>query len=123
MVVKAVFFSLMVWSAAPAFAQSKGEVITETVTEVEHKDAKTFCSKKDEADAAAQTAADKSKFDAFQAQRMELRLQQRMIKVFAQQRAMDSARAKATLDAAVNYGLSIAKDEKRRLLQRLPQTK
>ena len=77
--------------------------------------------KKAEADAAVQAEADKNKFDAFQAQRMELRLQQRMIKVFAQQRAIDAARAKATLDAAVNYGLSILKDEKRRLLQRLPQ--
>ncbi len=76
--------------------------------------------KKAETDAAAQAEADKRKFDAFQAQRMELRLQQRMIKVFAQQRAIDAARAKAVLDSAVNYGLSIFKDEKRRLLQRLP---
>ena len=77
--------------------------------------------KKAEAEAAAQAQADKNKFDAFQAQRVELRLQQRMIKVFAQQRAIDSARAKAALDAALGYGLSIAKDERRRLLQRLPQ--
>ncbi len=77
--------------------------------------------KKAEADAAVQAEADKAKFEAFQSQRMELRLQQRMIKVFAQQRAIDAARAKAALDAAVNYGLSIAKDEKRRLLQMLPR--
>ncbi len=75
--------------------------------------------KKAEADAAVQAQADKDKFDAFQAQRMELRLQQRMIKVFTQQRSLDAARAKASLDAAVNYGLSIMKDEKRRLLQQL----
>ncbi|MEP6828292.1 MAG: AsmA-like C-terminal region-containing protein, partial [Aestuariivirga sp.] len=77
--------------------------------------------KKAEADAAVQAEADKAKFDAYQAQRMELRLQQRMIKVFAQQRAIDDARAKAGLDAAVNYGLSIMKDEKRRLMQLVPQ--
>ncbi len=76
--------------------------------------------KKAAADAAIQAQADKDKFDAFQAQRMELRLQQRMIKVFAQQRSLDTARAKASLEAAMNYGLSIMKDEKRRLLQRLP---
>ena len=76
--------------------------------------------KKAAADAAVQAQADKDKFDAFQAQRMELRLQQRMVKVFAQQRSFDAARAKAALDAAVNYGLSIVKDEKRRLMQLLP---
>ncbi len=76
--------------------------------------------KKAEADAALQAQADKQKFDAFQAQRAELRLQQRMLKVFAQQRAIDAVRAKAALDAAVNYGLSIVKDEKRRLLQLVP---
>ena len=70
-------------------------------------------------EAAAQAAQDKARFDAFQAQRAELRLQQRMIKVFATQRAMDAARQKATVDAAVAYGLSIMKEEKRRLLQRL----
>ena len=76
--------------------------------------------KKAEGDAAVQAQADKDKFDAFQAQRMELRLQQRMIKVFAQQRTIDAARAKASLDAALNYGLSIMKDEKHRLMQLVP---
>ncbi|MBG1231147.1 AsmA family protein [Aestuariivirga litoralis] len=74
--------------------------------------------KKAEADAATQAEADKAKYDAFQTQRVELRLQQRMIKVFAQQRATDAARAKAVLDAAVNYGLSIQKDEIKRLKPR-----
>ena len=74
-------------------------------------------------DAAAQAEQDKAKFDAFQSQRSELRLQQRMVKVFAQQRAVDAARQKAAVDAAVNYGMSIVKEEKRRLLQRLaPKT-
>ena len=70
-------------------------------------------------EAAAQAAQDKARFDAFQAQRAELRLQQRMIKVFAAQRALDAARLKASVDAAVSYGLSIVKEEKRRLLQKL----
>ncbi|MDE2384319.1 MAG: hypothetical protein KGO53_06845, partial [Alphaproteobacteria bacterium] len=71
-------------------------------------------------DAAAQAEADKAKLDAFVAQRAELRLQQRMLKVFAQQRALDAARAKAGLDAAIAAGQAMNKEEKRRLLQRLP---
>ena len=74
--------------------------------------------KKADAEAAQQTQDDKTKFDNFQAQRNELRLQARMIKVFQQQRALDAARGKAALDAAVVYGQSIVKEEKRRLLQR-----
>lgn len=75
---------------------------------------------KAEADAAAQTQLDKQKYDAFQMQRVELRLQQRMLKVYAGQRAIDAARQKAVLDAAVQYGMSINKDEKKRLIGRLP---
>ena len=71
------------------------------------------------ADAAAQADADKAKFDAFQAQRSELRLQQRMIKVYAQQRALDASRLKAAIDAAIVQGQVIDKEEKRRLLERL----
>ena len=74
---------------------------------------------KADAEAAQQTQDDKTKFDNFQAQRNELRLQARMIKVFQQQRALDAARAKAALDAAVLYGQSIVKEEKRRLIQRV----
>ncbi len=75
--------------------------------------------KKAEADAAAQTAQDQAKFDAYQAQRAELRLQQRMLKVFAQQRILDAAHYKASVDAAVSYGNSIVKDEKKRLINEL----
>jgi hypothetical protein len=75
---------------------------------------------KAELDAAALAEQDKAKYDAFQMQRVELRLDQRMLKIYAQQRAIDMARAKAALDAAVQYGLSINKDEKKRLIQRLP---
>ncbi len=71
-------------------------------------------------DAAAQTEQDKIKFDAFQSQRAELRLQQRMLKVFAAQRAMDAIRYKAAIDAAIADGLAQAKEEKRRFLQQLP---
>jgi hypothetical protein len=74
---------------------------------------------KAEQDAAAQAEADKAKYDAFQAQRTELRLQQRMLKVFAQQRALDAARYKAALDAAIAAGQAMDKEEKRRLLGRL----
>ena len=75
---------------------------------------------KADAEAAKQAEDDKAKYDAFQAQRNELRLQARMIKVFQQQRTLDAARLKAVVDAAVVYGQSILKDERRRLLQRLP---
>ena len=74
---------------------------------------------KADVEAAVQSENDKAKYDAFQAQRSEIKLQQRMIKVFAQQRALDAARYKAGLDAAIAYGQSILKDEKRRLQQRV----
>jgi hypothetical protein len=74
---------------------------------------------KAEQDAAAQAEADKAKYDAFQAQRAELRLQQRMVKVFAQQRALDAARYKAAVDAAIVAGQAMDKEEKRRLLGRV----
>ncbi len=73
-----------------------------------------------EAETAKQSEDDKTKYDNFQAQRNELRLQARMIKVFQQQRSFDAARAKTSVDTAVIYGQSILKDEKRRLLQQLP---
>jgi AsmA family/AsmA-like C-terminal region len=72
-----------------------------------------------DADAAQQAQDDKTKFEAFQSQRNELRLQVRMIKVFQQQRALDEARLKASIDQAIAYGQSILKEEKRRFLQRL----
>ena len=71
-------------------------------------------------DAAAQAEQDKAKFDAFQSQRAELRLQQRMLRVFAAQRALDASRYKAAIDAAIADGQAQLKDEKRRFLQRLP---
>ena len=72
-------------------------------------------------DAAAQAEADKAKYDAFQAQRSELRLQQRMLKIYAQQRAIDAAHLKAAIDAAVAQGILIDKEEKRRLMNRIPR--
>ena len=74
---------------------------------------------KADAEAVVQSQNDKAKYDAFQGQRSELRLQARMIKVFEVQRLRDLKLFKAALDAAVNYGQSIIKDERRRLLQRL----
>jgi len=76
--------------------------------------------KKAEADAAAQADLDKQKYDAFQMQRVELRLQQRMTKIYAGQRTIDAQIRKSELDAALQYGLSINKDEKKRLIRRLP---
>ena len=72
-----------------------------------------------DADAAAQAQDDKTKFEAFQSQRAELRLQVRMINVFKIQRGYDEARLKASIDQAIAYGQSILKEEKRRFLQRL----
>ena len=72
---------------------------------------------KADADAAVQAQDDKTKFEAFQAQRNELRLQVRMIKVFQQQRALDAARYKVVLDQAIAYGQSILKEEKKRFLR------
>jgi AsmA family len=69
------------------------------------------------ADQAAQAQVDKEKFEAFQAQRLELRQRLKEQKVFAAQRALDAARYKASVDAAIAEGNAVVKEEKRRLLQ------
>jgi septal ring factor EnvC (AmiA/AmiB activator) len=69
------------------------------------------------ADQAAQVQADKDKFEAFQAQRLELRQRLKERKVFAAQRALDAARYKAAVDAAVIAGEAMVKEETRRFLE------
>ncbi len=68
------------------------------------------------ADQAAQAQTDREKFEAFQAQRLELRQRLKEQKVFAAQRALDSARYKAAVDAAIVAGEAMVKEDKKRLL-------
>lgn len=71
------------------------------------------------AEQAAQQQADQEKFAAYQAQRGELRLRLRELKVHAAQREIDAARYKATVEAAIAVGQAINKAEKRKYLQML----
>ncbi len=68
------------------------------------------------ADQAAQAQVDKEKFEAFQAQRLELRQRLKEQKVFSAQRALDAARYKAKVDAAIVAGAAMVKDDKKRFL-------
>ena len=70
------------------------------------------------ADEAAQTKADQVKFAAYQAQRLELRLRMRELKVHATQRVVDAARKKAEMDTAIAASAAINKLEYPRLLRR-----
>ncbi|MEO6607032.1 MAG: hypothetical protein ABIN69_01015, partial [Aestuariivirga sp.] len=72
------------------------------------------------AEQAAQQQADQEKFAAYQAQRSELRLRLRELKVHAAQREIDAARYKATVDAAIAAGQVINRAEKRKYLRMLP---
>lgn len=72
------------------------------------------------AEQAAQQQADAAKFAAYQAQRGELRLRLRELKVHAAQREIDAARYKATVDAAIAAGQAINKIERRKYLRMLP---
>lgn len=72
------------------------------------------------AEQAAQQQADQEKFAAYQAQRGELRLRLRELKVHAAQREIDAARYKATVDAAIATGQAINKIERRKYLRMLP---
>ena len=49
-----VMAALTIVTTGPLAAQVAGETVTETTTEIEKKDVKVFCSKKDDADAGAQ---------------------------------------------------------------------
>ena len=72
------------------------------------------------AEQAAQQQADQQKFAAYQAQRAELRLRLRELKVHAVQRELNAARYKATLDAAIAAGQAITRLEKQKYLRMLP---
>jgi hypothetical protein len=72
------------------------------------------------AEQAAQQQADAEKFAAYQAQRGELRLRLRELKVHAAQRDINAARYKATVDAAIAAGQAMIKAERQRLLRMLP---
>jgi hypothetical protein len=72
------------------------------------------------AERAAQQQADEEKFAAYQAQRLELRLRLRELKVHAGQRVIDAARYRATVDAAIAAGQAINKLEKQKYLRMLP---
>ena len=63
------------------------------------------------AEEAAQTQADQAKFAAYQAQRGELRLRLRELKVHAAQRVIDAAREKAEFDKLIAASIAITKLE------------
>jgi AsmA family/AsmA-like C-terminal region len=65
-----------------------------------------------------QTQADEAKFAAFQAQRLELRLRLREMKVHASQRAIEAERKKAEMDQIIEDSLLIKKLEYPRFLRR-----
>ena len=69
------------------------------------------------ADEATQTHADQVKFAAYQAQRAELRLRLRELKVHAAQRIVDAARRKAEIDDLIAGSAAISKIEYPRLLR------
>ena len=70
------------------------------------------------ADEVAQTQADQVKFAAYQAQRLELRLRLREMKVHAAQRVVDAARRQAEMDAIIDASTAINKIEYPQLLRR-----
>lgn len=65
-----------------------------------------------------QTQADEAKFAAYQAQRLELRLRLREMKVHASQRAIEAERKKAEMDQIIEDSLLIKKLEYPRFLRR-----
>jgi uncharacterized protein involved in outer membrane biogenesis len=65
-----------------------------------------------------QTQADEAKFAAYQAQRLELRLRLREMKVHAGQRVIEANRKKAELDRLINDSMIIKKLEYPRFLRR-----
>jgi AsmA family/AsmA-like C-terminal region len=67
----------------------------------------------------AQRIADQEKFAAYQAQRSELRLRQRELKVFAAQRAIDAANEKAFLAKILLDAAALTKTEMPKFLQQL----
>ena len=69
------------------------------------------------ADGEAQTQADQVKFAAYQAQRGELRLRLRELKVHAAQRIIDAARLKEKMDKLIDSSTEIDNSEYQRLLQ------
>jgi AsmA-like C-terminal region len=71
------------------------------------------------AEEAAQTQADEAKFAAYQAQRMELRLRLREMKVHAAERAIQADRKKAEMDKIITDSNAIKKLEYPRLLRML----
>jgi uncharacterized protein involved in outer membrane biogenesis len=72
------------------------------------------------ADEEAQRKADENKFAAFQAQRVELRLRQRELRVFAQQRELDSALKKAEMAKILSNAAVLNKTEIPKFLRQLP---
>jgi AsmA family/AsmA-like C-terminal region len=69
---------------------------------------------------AAQTQADEAKFAAYQAQRLELRLRLREMKVHAAERVVEAERKKAEMDKIITDSNAIKKLEYPRLLRMLP---
>jgi hypothetical protein len=67
----------------------------------------------------AQRIADQEKFAAYQAQRSELRLRQRELKVFAAQRAIDAANEKTILAKILLDAAALTKTEMPKFLQQL----
>jgi hypothetical protein len=70
------------------------------------------------ADELQQTQADEAKFAAYQAQRLELRLRLRELKVHASQRVIEADRKKAELDRLIHDSMNIKKLEYPRFLRR-----
>ena len=68
---------------------------------------------------AAQTQADEAKFAAYQAQRLELRLRLREMKVHAAERLIEADRKKAEMDKIISDSIAIKKLEYPRLLRML----
>jgi uncharacterized protein involved in outer membrane biogenesis len=65
-----------------------------------------------------QTQADEAKFAAYQAQRLELRLRLREMKVHAGQRLIEAERKKTEMDRLINDSMIIKKQEYPRFLRR-----
>ena len=68
---------------------------------------------------AAQTQADETKFAAYQAQRLELRLRLREMKVHAAERVIEADRKKAEMDKIISDSIALKKLEYPRLLRML----
>ena len=73
------------------------------------------------AEEAAQQVSDQEKFAAYQAQRGELRLRLREMKIQAAQREIDAARFKAEVDKSIQDNQVLARAERARLLRTLSQ--